>query len=104
MSSPLRQLKAAPNKTCTVPIMKDDKIWAFIDEAFRNLAYAEKALIDRPSGFAQRHVEKAAADCERYVAQWRSSFGDAPIGIPRAQGLFDGLGPVIALEASGPHQ
>lgn len=83
--------------------MRDDKIWAFIDEAFCNLAVAEKALAERPSGFAQRHVDKAKALCERYVAQWRDLFGDRPIGIPRAQILSDGLGLVFVHESGRIH-
>jgi hypothetical protein len=58
--------------------MKDQQLWAFIDEAYRNLAHAQQLWEERPSDFSRRHVQKARSRCEHYVEQWHRLFGTAP--------------------------
>jgi hypothetical protein len=67
--------------------MDDEDLWARIEEAHRNLAYAEKAFQERPSDFARRHVEKARLQCDFHIGQWRAVFGDKSYRCPSAAPL-----------------
>ena len=51
--------------------MADDEVLVFIDEARRDLAYAQCLARERPSAFAHRQVVKAKERYDGCVSLWR---------------------------------
>ena len=64
--------------------MVDDRAsWARVEEAFRELAAAERAFVAQPSDEGKRRLTRARADCLDQVRRWRTEFlprGHTPQG------------------------
>jgi len=55
-------------------MVDDRESWARVEEAFRELAAAERAFVAQPSDDGRRRLSRARADCLDQVRRWRSEF------------------------------